>query len=108
MLHQDDGKNLSMKETIVVSQDCIKFLGSPVTCGSQRVKTTSKRTIQKTSRVTGDWTGNKMAHKIIGAALSKPKSNEEIPKDLEFAENTLEIPKERNTARQNTTDYCWA
>ena len=54
MLHQDDGKNLSMKETIVVSQDCIKFLGSPVTCGSQRVKTTSKRTIQKTSRVTGD------------------------------------------------------
>ena len=47
-----------------------------------------------------------MAHKIIGAALSKPKSNEEIPKDLEFAENTLEIPKERNTARQNTTDFC--
>ena len=39
MLHQDNQKNLSTKETIVVSQDCPKLLGSPVTCGSQRVKT---------------------------------------------------------------------
>ena len=38
MLHQDNGKNLSTKETIVVSQRCLKFLGSPVTCGSQSVK----------------------------------------------------------------------
>ena len=37
MLHQGNKKNLSMNETIVVSQDCHKFLGSPVTCGSQRV-----------------------------------------------------------------------
>ena len=37
MLHQDNGKNLSTKEAIVVSQDCPKLLGSPVTCGSQRV-----------------------------------------------------------------------
>ena len=36
-LHEDNGKNLSTKETIVVSQDCPKRLGSPMTCGSQRV-----------------------------------------------------------------------
>ena len=38
MLHPGNEKNLSMKETIVVSQDCPKFLGPPVTCGSQRCK----------------------------------------------------------------------
>ena len=38
MLHKDNGENLSTKETIVVSQDCPKFLGSTVTCGNQRVK----------------------------------------------------------------------
>ena len=37
MLHQDNGKNLNTKETTVVSQDCLKLLGSSVTCGSQRV-----------------------------------------------------------------------
>ena len=31
-------KNLSTTETIAVSQDCPKFLGLPVTPGSQRVK----------------------------------------------------------------------
>ena len=36
MLDQDNGKNLCTKETKVVSQDCPKFLGSIVTCGSQR------------------------------------------------------------------------
>ena len=36
-LHQDNGKNLSTKEAIVVSQDCPKLLRSPETCGSQRV-----------------------------------------------------------------------
>ena len=38
MLHQDNGKYFSTKETIVVAQDCPKFLGSPVTYGSQMVK----------------------------------------------------------------------
>ena len=38
MLNQSNGKNLSTKETIVVSQDYPKILGSPVTCGSKRVK----------------------------------------------------------------------
>ena len=38
MLYQGDGKNLSTKETIVVSQNCPKFLGSPVRSGSQRIK----------------------------------------------------------------------
>ena len=38
MLHQDNGKNVSTKENIVVSQECFTFLGTPVTCGSQRVK----------------------------------------------------------------------
>ena len=37
MLLQGNKKNMSTKETIVVSQDCPKFLVSPVTCGSQRV-----------------------------------------------------------------------
>ena len=37
-LHQDNEKNMSTKENIVVSQECLKFLGQPVTCGSQRVK----------------------------------------------------------------------
>ena len=37
MLQQGNGKNLSTKETIVVLQVCPKLLGSPVTCGSQRV-----------------------------------------------------------------------
>ena len=41
MLHQDNAKKLSTKETVVVSQDCSKFLGSPVTCGSQSVNRTS-------------------------------------------------------------------
>ena len=40
MLHQDNGNNPSTKQTIVVSQDCLKFLGSPVTCSSQMVKCT--------------------------------------------------------------------
>ena len=38
MLYQGNGKNLSMKETIVASEECLKFLGSPVTCGGERVK----------------------------------------------------------------------
>lgn len=38
MLYQDDGKNLNTKEPTVVSQDCLKFFGSPVACVSQRVK----------------------------------------------------------------------
>ena len=43
MLHQHNGKNLNTKEPIVVSQDCLKFLGSPVTCVSPRkVKLLSK------------------------------------------------------------------
>ena len=37
MLHQYNGKNLITKEAIVVSQDFLKFLGSPMICGSQRV-----------------------------------------------------------------------
>ena len=37
MLHHDNEKNLNMKETIFVSQDCPKLLGLPVACGSQRV-----------------------------------------------------------------------
>ena len=40
MLYQDNRKNLNTKEAIVVLQDCPKFLGSPVTCGSQKVKGT--------------------------------------------------------------------
>ena len=39
MLNQGNGKNLRTKDTIVASQDCPKFLWSPLTCGSQRVKT---------------------------------------------------------------------
>ena len=38
MLHQGNGKNLSTKVTIVVSQDCPKFLGSPMTCSSQMIE----------------------------------------------------------------------
>ena len=37
MLHQSNTENLSTKEAIVVPQDFPKFLGSPVTCGSQMV-----------------------------------------------------------------------
>ena len=37
MLHQDNGKNLSSKETIVILQECPKILGSPETCGIQWV-----------------------------------------------------------------------
>ena len=39
MLHQRNEKNLSTEEAIVVSQDCPKFLRSPVTCDSKRVTT---------------------------------------------------------------------
>ena len=38
MLHQDNENNLGTKETIVMSKVCPKFLGSPVTCGGQRIK----------------------------------------------------------------------
>ena len=38
MLHGDNENNLGMKETIVVSKVCPKFLGSPGTCGGQRIK----------------------------------------------------------------------
>ena len=44
MLHQGNGKILSTKETIVVSQDCPKLLGLPVTCGSQRVNSLTQNT----------------------------------------------------------------
>ena len=37
MLYHGGGKNLSTKETIVVSRDYPKCLGSPVTLVSQRV-----------------------------------------------------------------------
>ena len=37
MLHQDNGKNLSSKETIVILQEFPKILGSPETCGIQWV-----------------------------------------------------------------------
>ena len=37
MLHRDNGQNMSMKERLVVLQDGPRFLGSPVTCDSQRV-----------------------------------------------------------------------
>ena len=37
MVHQGNEKNLSTKETTVVSQDRPKFFGKPVTCGSQVV-----------------------------------------------------------------------
>ena len=37
MLNQDNGKNLSSKETIVILQECPKILGSPETCGIQWV-----------------------------------------------------------------------
>ena len=43
MLPQDNGKNLSMKETIFVSQDCPKVFGSPLTCGSQRANIVKKK-----------------------------------------------------------------
>ena len=51
MLHQDNGKKLSMKEAIVMSQDCPKLLGSPVTCVSQRaIQVKEKRKIIEGSR----------------------------------------------------------
>ena len=37
MQHQDNGKNLNSKETIVILQECPKILGSPETCGIQWV-----------------------------------------------------------------------
>ena len=37
MLHQGNGKNLSTKETLVMSHNCPKFFVLPVICGSQRV-----------------------------------------------------------------------
>ena len=46
MLHHVNEKNLGTKEIIVMSQDYPKFLGSPVTCGSQRVKVYNKRSIE--------------------------------------------------------------
>ena len=42
MLHPNNRKNLSMKEKIVASQDCLKFLVSSVTCGIQRFKVTEE------------------------------------------------------------------
>ena len=46
MLCQDNGKNLSTKKKIVVSQDRPKILGSPLICGSQRVKDSPNLFIQ--------------------------------------------------------------
>ena len=47
MLHQANGKNLTMKKTIAVPKDCRKFLGSPVTCGSQRVNKINRKPCRK-------------------------------------------------------------
>ena len=44
----DNGKKLSRKETIVVSKDCSKLLGSSVTCGSQRVNYRNFKLMLKT------------------------------------------------------------
>ena len=49
MLHRSNGKNLSTKETQVVSQECPKFLGVLVICGSQRVNPSKNRVFESTS-----------------------------------------------------------
>ena len=43
MLHQGNGKNSSKEETMVVSQDCPRIPGSPVSYGSQRANIRSLR-----------------------------------------------------------------
>ena len=49
MLQKSNGKNLSTKETVVVSQECPKFLGVLVICGSQRVNPSKNRVFESTS-----------------------------------------------------------
>ena len=48
MLQKSNGKNLNMKQTVFVSQECPKFLGLLVICGSQRVNPSKNRVFEST------------------------------------------------------------
>ena len=56
-------KNLTTKETMAASQDCPKFFGLPVTCGSQRVKEPSSSL--KITKFTISSRGSRLWNKIL-------------------------------------------
>ena len=80
---QNISKNLSSK----YSQ---KLLDHAKQSATDELKTASKRVIQKTSEVTRDLIGNKIAHRITKVSKISPKNNsetnekKEIEKDIYF------------------------
>ena len=66
-----------------------KFVVTAKKSATDAIKTTSKKSIQKTAEATGDLVGNKIADKITSA--SKKSHNEEIQSN----EVNNQIPKER-------------
>ena len=63
-----------------------KLLDNAKKSTTDGIKTTSKRSIQKTTEATGDLIGNKISDKITNVS-KKPQNNE--------ANDELEAPKER-------------
>ena len=89
-------KNLSCK----YSQ---KLLDHVKQFGTDALKTTSKRVIQKTSEATGDLIRNKIADRIKKVSKTSPQHNSETIAN----EHDKEIPKERfisQEERQEITD----
>ena len=67
------------------------------------LKSSSKRVIQKTVEVTGDWIGNKIVNRITKVSKSLQQNNSETVTN----EHNKEIPKEKYVSpekRQEITD----
>ena len=67
------------------------------------LKSSSKRVIQKTVEVTGDWIGNKIDNRITKVSKSLQQNNSETVTN----EHNKEIPKEKYVSpekRQEITD----
>ena len=79
-------KNISKHLSNNYSQ---KILDSAKKFGTDAIKTTSKRAIQKTAEVAGDLVGNKIADKIASVSKKSFKNT------LKTNENEIEISKER-------------
>ena len=88
---RNTGKNISNK----YSQ---KLVDSAKKSGTDAIKTTSKRTIQKTAEASGDLIGNKIADKIT--SVSKKSATELHSKELPSNETNNKIPKERYISPQ--------
>ena len=81
-------KNISKNVSGKYSQ---KPLDHTKQSGTDVLKTSSRKVIQKTAELTGHLTGNKIANRIMKVSRSSPQNNSETITN----EHVKEIPKER-------------